>query len=87
MRKDVIHTTTHFDSKFVAPCLKQRRQDLNRCLEVYDKKLFKLKLKNDKLSENAEKHREAFLNIDKENSRLVKKIAKLERKLESKGKE
>lgn len=31
------------DSNNFAPCLKKKRQDLNKCLEVYDVKMFKLR--------------------------------------------
>lgn len=59
VRKEVIHAPVHFNTKMVAPCLKQRREDLNRCLEVYDKKLYKLQLINDQLITKAEAHKQA----------------------------
>lgn len=84
LRNDtIIHAKTHFNTnKFIAPCLKQRRQDLNLCLEVYDKKLFKLKLKNEKLAETSNKFKELMLESQTRAQKMDKKATKLQKKLD-----
>ena len=69
-RHEIIIEEVPIHSKNIAPCLKKRRQDLNKCLEVYDIKLHKLRLKLKKL--------------EKENERLKKHGSFLEKKLHSK---
>lgn len=87
IRKDAIYAPIHFNTKMVAPCLKQRREDLNRCLEVYDKKLYKVQLINEQLLSRAEAHKSNELEAKNIAQQLAKQVQSLENKLGQKSKQ